>query len=164
MCLAASAHACLGHLPTDLSHVFERGSGASCFSMDTGEERVPGQDRSPRGRSASSLSSTGLPVARSPVGEENVEGVCQHDHLHFRRSRPKAVDSYDWSRPSHQSELCLRLDLSSTRWEPLRWHHKNPFKFRTCSCPLHLEQLSSTRAMLQAQDERSDSRQINFNR
>ena len=60
--------------------------------MDTGEQRVPGRNRSPRGRSASSLSSTG---ARSPSARGRRE---RGRSLPARPpSLPRGVDPRQWT-------------------------------------------------------------------
>ena len=125
--------------------------------MDTGEERVPGRDRSPRGRSASSLRSTGLSGARSPWEKRTWKVFASATSFSSTRSRPKAVDSYDWSRPSATSWGCAFVWTSVLQMgTPPQTAPQEPFQVPNLQLPIApgvAQQMEFTRAMLQAQDE-----------
>ena len=128
--------------------------------MDTGEERVPGRDRSPRGRSASSLSSTGLSGARSPSARGRRE---RGRSLPARpASVPRGVDPRQWTATTgagHQPPVGAVPSFGPQFYQmgtPPQTAPQEPLQVPNMQLPVApgvAQQMEFTRAMLQAQDE-----------
>ena len=128
--------------------------------MDNGEERVPGRDRSPRGRSASSLSSTGLSGARSP----STRGRRERGRSLPARpaSVPRGVDPRQWTATTgagHQPPVGAVPSFGPQFYQmgtPPQTAPQEPLQVPNTQLPVApgvAQQMEFTRAMLQAQDE-----------
>ena len=128
--------------------------------MDNGEERVPGRDRSPRGRSASSLSSTGLTGARSPSARGRRE---RGRSLPARpASVPRGVDPRQWTATTgagHQPPVGAVPSFGPQFYQmgtPPQTAPQEALQVPNTQLPIApgvAQQMEFTRAMLQAQDE-----------